>query len=267
MAAGSAAGQRRQLPVDLDPQRLEGALGRVPAGTPGRGRDRVPDQLDQPRRRGDRLRRAGSRDGLGDPPGEPLLAVLPQHPGQLVHRVAVDDVGRGRPGRRHPHVQRRVLRVREAAPGLVQLQRGHPEVEQHPVDPGHPGGGEHGRDLVVHGLVQRDPRRRTERAARRPAAAPPGPGRSRPAAARGAPPAAPPRARPARASRPRRPSRAGERGREQREHPVPKDRHVRRHPAHLDPPGGCRPRDRTDPYGRRRTPRTPPARRRLTPGK
>ena len=63
--------------------------------------------------------------------GEPLVAVLAQHPRQCPAVVAVDDVGGGRTaGRVHPHVERRVLRVGEAALGVVELQRADAEVEQ-----------------------------------------------------------------------------------------------------------------------------------------
>ena len=92
----------------------------------------VADQLGQP---------GGVREGLpgplaldrgGDPGGEPLLAVDPQHAGEVLRRVGVDDVGGGaRGGRVHPHVQRGVGGVAEAALGPVELQRGDAEVEQH----------------------------------------------------------------------------------------------------------------------------------------
>ena len=70
--------------------------------------------------------------GFRDPQGVALLAVLAQDAGQVLDRVAVDDVGRRRPGRRvHPHVERRVQPIGEAALGLVQLPRGDTEVEEH----------------------------------------------------------------------------------------------------------------------------------------
>ena len=87
--------QRVQLAVDLDAQRLEGALGRVAAVAAGRGRDRrrAPARP-AARSRSSGAWRARAVDGLGDPQGEALLAVLAQHPGQLGDRVAVDDLGR-----------------------------------------------------------------------------------------------------------------------------------------------------------------------------
>ena len=55
----------------------------------------------------------------------------------------------------HPHVQRRVLRVGEAAVGLVQLHRGDAEVEQDAVDRGHVELVEDARQFVVHGVHER----------------------------------------------------------------------------------------------------------------
>ena len=79
------------------------------------------------RARDDRGRRCGGRTA----PRRSRAA-----PGPARRRVGVDDVGRGEPGRRvHPHVQRRVLGVGEAALGLVELQRGDAEVEQDRLDP------------------------------------------------------------------------------------------------------------------------------------
>ena len=70
-------------------------------------------------------------DRRGDAGGEALLAVDPEHARQILRRVGVDDVGGGAPGARvHPHVQRGVGGVAEAAVGAVQLQRGDAEVEQ-----------------------------------------------------------------------------------------------------------------------------------------
>ena len=78
-------------------------------------------------------------DRVGDPAGEPLLAVLLEDPRQPVGRVGVDDLGRGDAAALvHPHVQRRVLGVGEAAGGLVELQRRDAEVEQHALHPGVP---------------------------------------------------------------------------------------------------------------------------------
>ncbi len=65
-------------------------------------------------------------------------------------RVGVEDVGRGRPaGRVHPHVERRVLAVGEAAVGDVELHGGDAEVEEDAVGVGEAEVGEHVGDRVV----------------------------------------------------------------------------------------------------------------------
>ena len=87
-AAGTAVAHRVELAVDLDAQRLEGALGRVAAGPAGRGGDRLTHQFGQLGGRPQRGHPALAIDGLGDAQREALLAVLAQDPGQLGHRVA-----------------------------------------------------------------------------------------------------------------------------------------------------------------------------------
>jgi hypothetical protein len=72
--------------------------------------------------------------------------------------VGVDHLLGGHPpGLVHPHVQRRVLRVREPAVGRVELQRRDAEVEQDPVDRRVPEPGEHLGQLVVDGVLEVDP--------------------------------------------------------------------------------------------------------------
>lgn len=72
--------------------------------------------------------------------------------------VRVDHLFGGHPpGLVHPHVQRRVLRVREPAVGRVELQRGDAEVEQDPVDGRIAQPVEHLGQLVVDGVLQVDP--------------------------------------------------------------------------------------------------------------
>ena len=230
-AAGSARSSAAQLAVDLDAQRLEGALGRVAAGPAGGGRDRRAHQLGEPGGAGERLPRPLPHDGVGDPAGEPLLAVLPQHPGQPRRLVGVDDVGRGDALRLvHPHVQRRVLGVGEAAPrprrAAARRRRGR-TARPAPVDAG---------ALAAPRAARRTPRapawpaRRTG-ASRSPprARAPAGRGRARPAAARRTARAARRCARPCPASRRPRPHPGAlDRGREQRERAAQQDGHVAR---------------------------------------
>ncbi len=57
----------------------------------------------------------------------------------------------------HPHVQRRVLGIGEPPAGVVQLQRGHAEVEEHAVDPRMAEVGEHRGHRVVDGVDEVDP--------------------------------------------------------------------------------------------------------------
>ena len=99
---GDGPAQHAELVVDLDAQRLEGALGRVSARTPRRRRDRLAEQLDQPGRAGERLGLPLPDDRPGDLAGELLLAVAAQDPGQLGGGVGVEHVGRGRARRCRP---------------------------------------------------------------------------------------------------------------------------------------------------------------------
>ncbi len=94
----------------------------------------VAEQVDETRGAGERLGLALLDDGSGDLAGELLLAVGAQDPGELGGRVAVEHVGRGRAlGVVHPHVERGVLGVGEAALANVELHRGDTEVEQDAV--------------------------------------------------------------------------------------------------------------------------------------
>ena len=92
---GKGAAQRVQFVVDRDPQRLEGALGRMPAGAPGRSRNRLVQQGYQLCGRGERGAGALANDLRGDAACEPLLAVAVQDVRQRRLVVGVDDVGRG----------------------------------------------------------------------------------------------------------------------------------------------------------------------------
>ncbi len=124
--------QDGELAVDLDAQRLEGALGRVAAGALGGLRQRVPDELHEPGAVGERLLVALAHDGGHDPLGLLLLAVSAQDPDEFAGRVGVEDLGGADAGRLvHAHVEGGVLGVGEAAVGLVELHRGDTEVEQH----------------------------------------------------------------------------------------------------------------------------------------
>jgi hypothetical protein len=155
---GQRAGQHTELVVDLDAQGLERPLGGVAPGAPGGGRDGVADQLGQPGGAGERLPGPLPLDGGGDPAGEALLAVDPEHPGQVAAGVGVHDVGRGAGAAGvHPHVQRGVGGVAEAAGRPVQLQRGDAEVEQHPLHLRDAQVGQHVGELVEDGGHQGRP--------------------------------------------------------------------------------------------------------------
>ena len=127
--------QRRQLAVDLDPQRLKGALGRMAPVPASRCGDILVDHLNQ---------LSGGLEGPpgplrhdrgGNPAGEALLPVLPQYPTQITFRIAVEHVGGSRSrGGIHAHVQHGIAGIGETTFGRVKLQRGHAQVEQHAVD-------------------------------------------------------------------------------------------------------------------------------------
>ena len=150
------------------------------------------EQLDEAGGGGEGLLLALPDDGGGDAAGEPLLAVLAQDPLELGGVVGVEDLGRGDAGALvHPHVQRRVVAVGEAPLGLVQLQRGDPEVEEHGVDRVQAQVVEDRGQLVVHRVHPGE-----AVAVRRPAAPPPARaprcrGRCRRPARPGRPPARP----------------------------------------------------------------------------
>ena len=144
--------QHRQLVVDLDAQRLEGALGRVarryagwrpgsrrgPARRAARSGRRAPG----PARR--TIRSAIRRANRSSPYSRRIA-------GQLRDRVGVEHLGGGQAGGVvHPHVERGVLGVGEAALAEVELHARDAEVEEHAVDVGEALVGQHVGDLVVH---------------------------------------------------------------------------------------------------------------------
>ena len=97
------------------------------AGEPRGRRDRGGDRVDE-------LERGGQRPAADDLPGDPvrvaLLAVLAQHAREPAAVPRVDELGGGQLLLGvHPHVERGVVGVREAALARVDLHRGHAEVE------------------------------------------------------------------------------------------------------------------------------------------
>ena len=81
----------------------------------------------------------GPHDGPGDPLGVAFLPVFPQDLGDLPLGPAVDDlVGGEGLGRVHPHVQGAFHRETEAPLRVIELERGHPQIEEdaiHLIDP------------------------------------------------------------------------------------------------------------------------------------
>ena len=119
----------------------------MPVTETGGSGDRRLDRVDELGRPLDRLPVPAACDRPRDLPGEALLAVPAEDLLQLALAGLVDELAGGVLGRRvHPHVERRVGRVREAALGPVELHRGHPEVEEDRV----------GADAVLRELPQDD---------------------------------------------------------------------------------------------------------------
>ena len=118
-----------ELAVDGDPDRLERALGRVAAGEAGRRGHGGGDRVVELERRGQLGAAAAADDLARDPVREALLAVLAQHARQPPAVPRVDDLVRGQLlVRVHAHVERRVVRVGEAALAVVDLHRAHAQV-------------------------------------------------------------------------------------------------------------------------------------------
>ena len=144
-----------ELAVDVDADRLEAARRRVLGRT-----DAVAERLAHDLRElaGGR-ERARSDDRAGDAAALPLLAVLEQHVGDRGLGRFVEEVGGGRAGLAHRHVERPVDREREPAPGLVELHRGDADVHRHAVDAGDARFGERGDHLGEAARVEHQPRR------------------------------------------------------------------------------------------------------------
>ena len=123
-----------ELVVDGDPQGLEDALGGMAAGEARRGGDGAGDDVDERDRRVDRRALALADDRAGDRPGVALLAEVAEDRLEMALLGLVDElVGGALEARIHPHVQRRVVGVGEAALPGVDLHRGHAEIHQHGV--------------------------------------------------------------------------------------------------------------------------------------
>ena len=124
--------ERAELVVDRDPQRLEDALGGMPVAEPrGRG-DRRLDRVDELARPLERLLRAAGGRSRGRSGGRSAPRRSGGRSARARARSASFTSSRAEyvRGRVHPHVERRVGRVREPALGPVELHARDAEVEQ-----------------------------------------------------------------------------------------------------------------------------------------
>ena len=133
MAAGSAAARRSSSWLTS----MRSAWNVRLAGLPrARCRHRLLDDRGQLGARLDPRPAARLDDPAGDPSGESLLAVLAQDARETLLVLVGEDVRRGARARAvHTHVERRVVRIREAPRGVVDLQRGDTEVHEDALDP------------------------------------------------------------------------------------------------------------------------------------
>ena len=129
-------GERRhqlgQLLVDENPQRLERPRRRMDLVR--LGTDHAADDIRQRLGGDDRRLLAGGDDGARDAARMALLAELEDDVGQIALGCLRHHVGGARPLGAHAHVERAVEPEREAALGLVELHRGHAEIEHDAVD-------------------------------------------------------------------------------------------------------------------------------------
>ena len=121
-----------ELVVDGDAQGLEHARRRMNAA--GLLADERCDEIGELPRRLEGLAPPRLDDGAGDGAGAPLLAVVIEDVGELGLGGFVDEIGRARAAALHAHVERPVVAEREAALGLVDLHRGHADVEHDAVE-------------------------------------------------------------------------------------------------------------------------------------
>ena len=95
---GQRTPQDLELGIDLDPQGLEGPLGRIAAGAAGRCRDAGADQLHQACARLEGGLAPFPDHRVGDATCKPLFAVLAQNAGEFPGRVRVEHIGGGASG-------------------------------------------------------------------------------------------------------------------------------------------------------------------------
>lgn len=132
-----AVGQFVQFAVHPDAQSLERAGRGMDALALGGAAGQVPDQARQFARARERALGPGLDDRLGDPARVALLAEDGNQPGKVPLFIGIDHLGGGFPiGARafHAHVEGTVEAEREAPVGIVDLHRGHAEIEGDAVD-------------------------------------------------------------------------------------------------------------------------------------
>ena len=118
--------------VDEDPQGLERPRRRMNFA---RLRPHhLRDDIGQRARGRDRRFLARGDDGAGDGARMTLFAEDVDDVGEIGLGRPRDHIGRGRAVMAHPHVERTVEAKREAALGLVELHRGHPDIHHDAVD-------------------------------------------------------------------------------------------------------------------------------------
>jgi hypothetical protein len=125
-----AALQFLELLVEMDPDRLEGARGRILL-LAGMMAGRLADDVGE---LAGALDRTGGDDGTCDAAGLGLLAIAVDDVRDDFLGSIVEEVGGALPFPAHPHVERPVGLEGEAAVGLVELHRGDADIEGHPVD-------------------------------------------------------------------------------------------------------------------------------------
>ena len=121
-------GKNGQFVVDLNTNGLKGALGGVSATTAGGSRNGVTHDRGKLHRAFDR---AIGHDRPSDSARKPLVAVHSKDFSQFIFAVAIDHVGRTpRTGWIHPHIDRAVVAIGEAALGDIKLRGRNPQVEE-----------------------------------------------------------------------------------------------------------------------------------------
>ena len=136
--------------VHPDAQRLKAASCGIDARTVRR--QHVANDRSESCRRGDGRHAASGNNRTRDAAGRAFFTEVEQQVGKLALRQRVDQIGCGRAGTIHPHIQRAIATKREAASRFVELIGGHAHVQHHAVKSGNAALGqqvEHVAELAV----------------------------------------------------------------------------------------------------------------------